>query len=267
MKRKKYTFEVSKERSDEILEKFAILGFSNFYSEREPHSTNEVFHIFLENDDRAREILNVLNVKAKKAYIEDQDWISKWSESLKIIKVDEGLYVNPNPTKFTDPTDGITVKIVPEMAFGTGEHPTTKLAIRLLRKTIIPSMSVCDVGCGTGILSIFAVKLGAKHVLAVDIDDNAIESAKNTRKLNNANFEIRKSDLLTQVHEKFDLIVSNIVLDVIIKLTAQFGKNQKAVVSGIDSERALQFENFCHQKGIKIVEKMCEDGWCAYRIV
>lgn len=267
MKRKKYTFEVRTERSNEILEKLGILGFSNFYSEKKTDSVNELFHLFPENDERAKKILSTLGVKAKIEYVEDQDWISKWAETLKIIKVEEGLYVNPNPSKFEDPTDGITVKVIPSMAFGTGEHPTTKLAIQLLKKSVTPSISVCDVGCGTGILSVFAVKFGAKRVLAVDLDENAIESAKNTRALNHVDFEIRKSNLLSQVHERFDLIVANIVFDVIIKLIDQLEKNQKAVVSGIDFERASKFEEFCYQRKIRIAEKSCEGEWCAYQLI
>ncbi len=267
MKRKKYIFEVRTEKSNEILEKFGIIGFSNFYSEKEPNSVNELFHLFPENDERAKEILSSLGVKAKVEYVEDQDWISKWAETLKIVKVGEGLYVNPNPSKFENPTDGITVKIIPGMAFGTGEHPTTKLAIQLLKKSVTSSTSVCDVGCGTGILSVFAIKFGAKRVLAVDLDENAIKSAKDTRDLNGIDFEIKRSDLLDQVHERFDLVVANIVFDVIIKLIDQLEKNQKVIVSGIDLERASKFEEFCHQKRIKIVEKSCEGEWCAYRLI
>jgi|UniRef100_A0A7V3RFG7 ribosomal protein L11 methyltransferase len=264
MKRKAYFFEIDKSKSDEILEIFGRYGYTDFYSDSRLNDTTETFHVFYDEEKIVDSILKEIDLNTHIEWIEDDDWIKKWSDSLRIVDLGYDLYVNPNPSKFEDPKDGITVKIIPGMAFGTGEHETTKLAIRFLKKVVKESSTVCDVGCGTGIISTFACKLGAKRVLALDIDQLAVEQAKETAKLNGVDYEVRKADLMSGVDEKFDIIVSNIYFDVILKLIDQLPANVIFIASGIDIGRANDFEKICTGRKMKLIEKAHEGQWCAF---
>ncbi len=124
MKRKALKFKIDKSISDEIMELLANYDCQNFYSESYPNDDFEVFHLFC--DDKAEEVIEKIKVPFELEWVEDEDWIKKWSESLKIVNVGNNLYVNPNPSKFKDPQEGITVKIVPGMAFGTGHYEVRK---------------------------------------------------------------------------------------------------------------------------------------------
>jgi ribosomal protein L11 methyltransferase len=109
--------------------------------------------------------------------IQDEDWMSAWKEHYHPIPVGERLLVLPAWIEQTD-LSRVAVKIDPSMAFGTGTHPTTQLCMELLEPTTTPGIDLIDVGCGSGILSIAALKLGAGHALAVDIDPQAVRSTR-----------------------------------------------------------------------------------------
>ncbi len=263
MKRKTFKFKISKRISDEIMELLANYDCQNFYSESSPDDEEEVFHLFCD-EDKVSEIIKTVGTEFEVEWIEDKDWIKTWSESLKIVNVGNGLYVNPNQDKFEDPTNGITVKIIPGMAFGTGEHESTKIAIRFLQKVMENGLRVCDVGCGSGIISAFAVKLGASRVLALDVDPLAVQQSVETAKLNNVNYEVRKNDLMEGIDESFDIVVANIYYDVIIKLLDQLPRNITFIVSGIDKGHEKDMERVCVERGMNLVDKVCEEEWCGF---
>jgi ribosomal protein L11 methyltransferase len=263
LKRKSFKFKIDKDSSDEIMELLANHDCQNFYSESYPDYDMEVFHLFCD-EDKVNEIMKIIGVECEVEWIEDEDWIKKWSESLKIVNVGNELYVNPNPDKFKDPETGITVRIVPGMAFGTGEHESTKIAIRLLQKVMKNGLSVCDVGCGSGIISAFAVKLGAERVLALDSDPLAVQQSLETARLNNVDYEVRKNDLMEGINENFDIVVANIYYDVIIKLIDQLPKNIIFIISGIDKGREKDMENVCFKRGMNLIDKICEGEWCGF---
>lgn len=263
MKRKSFKFKVNKSISDEIMELLANYDCQNFYSESNPEDDIEIFHLFCD-EDKVDKIMKKVGMEFELEWVEDEDWIKKWSESLKIVEVGDELYVNPNPDKFKDPAKGITVKIIPGMAFGTGEHESTKIAIRFLQKVMKKGLSVCDVGCGSGVVSAFAVKLGASRVLAVDVDPLAIKQSTETAKLNDVNYEVRKNDLMNGIEENFDIVVANIYYDVIIKLLDQIPKNAVIIVSGIDKGHKKDMENACVDRKMKILDDVCEGEWCGF---
>ncbi|MGC8544850.1 50S ribosomal protein L11 methyltransferase [Athalassotoga sp.] len=263
MKRKSFKFEVDKSSSDEIMELLANYDCQNFYSESRPNDDEEVFHLFCD-EEKVDKIMKIIVATFELEWVEDEDWIKKWSESLKIVKVGNELYVNPNPDKFKDPENGITVKIIPGMAFGTGEHESTKIAIRFLQKVMKKGLSVCDVGCGSGIISAFAVKLGAERVLALDSDQLAVQQSLETAELNNVDYEVRKNDLMEGINENFDIVVANIYYDVIIKLIDQLPKNIIFIISGIDKGREKDMEKACFKRGMNLIDKDCEGEWCGF---
>lgn len=259
MERRALKFRVKKNESDQIAEYLYAKGYFNFYSESLPDGEEEYFHLFCDEGIDLSEI----GVEYEIELIKDEDWIKKWADSLKIVDIGEGLYVNPNPDKFKDP-DGITVRVIPGMAFGTGEHESTKIAIRFLKKVVKPGSSVCDVGCGSGILSAFAVKLGATRVLALDVDRLAISQALETARINDVYYEVRQNDLLNGIDEKFDVIVANLYYDLVIKMIDSIPAGTYFVVSGIDKSHEKALEDFYIKKGFKMVGKDCENSWCGF---
>lgn len=133
----------------------------------------------------------------------------------------EGVVIDPTEHDLKVPEGDIVLKIPQGLAFGTGLHQTTKMSASYLKKYLKPGMDVLDVGCGSGILAILAKKLGANRVLAVDNDPLAIEVANENALRNEADIEIRFSDLFLNVDGKYDIIVSNIVAEVLIEMLKQ----------------------------------------------
>ncbi|BBJ28862.1 50S ribosomal protein L11 methyltransferase [Athalassotoga saccharophila] len=259
MERRAFKFKVKKSESDQIMEYLCAKGWCDFYSESLPEGDEEYFHLFCDEEIDLAE----MGIEYEIEVVTDEDWIKKWADSLKIVDVGDGLYVNPNPDKFKDP-DGITVRVIPGMAFGTGEHESTKIAIRFLKKVVKPGSTVCDVGCGSGILSAFAVKLGASRVLALDVDKLAISQALETARINNVYYEVRQNDLLNGIDEKFDVIVANLYYDLVIKMVDFIPAGAYFVVSGIDRSHERALEDFYVEKGFKMVDKNCENSWCGF---
>jgi ribosomal protein L11 methyltransferase len=179
-----------------------------------------------------------------------------------------------------EPQDGETrhvIRINPAMAFGTGTHPTTQLCMRLLENHIQPGIDVIDVGCGSGILSIAAIKLGAKHVLAVDVDSESIKST-----LENAGFNaISPSSLQIEqgsvkeiltgefsIH-KAPLVLVNILAAIILRLFENglgniVEEDGILLLSGILGYQEEEILNAANQAGFVLIEKITEDDWISF---
>ncbi len=143
--------------------------------------------------------------------LEDKDWEREWMDNFHPIKFGERLWVCPSWRDIPDPT-AVNVMLDPGLAFGTGTHPTTALCMQWLDATIKPEQSVVDFGCGSGILGIAALKLGAKRVVGVDIDPQAIEASTANAKRNNVEGQI---ELYLPQHQpkdfQADVVVANIL--------------------------------------------------------
>ncbi len=150
--------------------------------------------------------------------IASTDWALRFRESVKAEIIDDTILVRPTWVELSpDQRAGIETEIVidPKMAFGTGSHETTRLCMRALKAIVRPGFSVADVGCGSGILSILAAKLGATHVLALDIDSLAIENCQENCALNETDkvIEIKRGSVeLLDLDSGYDIVVANIIL-------------------------------------------------------
>jgi ribosomal protein L11 methyltransferase len=207
-------------------------------------------------------------------YIDDEDWMSAWKQHYRPIPIGRKLLILP--AWIEDPRgERMAVKIDPSMAFGTGTHPTTQLCMELLEETVQPGKSVIDVGCGSGILSIGALKLGAKHALAVDIDNAAIRSTKENAQANavldkvetgigsvrdilNGDFSIRQSPL----------VLANILAPVIIRLFEAgladlLEPDGKMVLSGILDHQAQGVIDAAQAKGLTHIDTRQIADWVA----
>lgn len=175
-----------------------------------------------------------------------------------------GVWIDPSGKMISEKK--VVIKMSPSAAFGTGDHPTTKLAARLLAKHLKESCSVLDVGCGSGILGILAKFLGASSVLCVDIDDMALEVARSFAEENAVSIEFKKSDLLSNVSGVYDIVVANIVTPVLIKLIDQLESvtnNTTVILSGITKREKAVIIEALRKRGMPPLEEEELNSWVA----
>ena len=215
-----------------------------------------------------------LDAKITVSGVNEEDWANSWKAYYKPIKIGEKIVIVPAWEKYEAEAHEIVVRMDPGMAFGTGTHETTRLVIRLLEKYIKKGMRVADVGCGSGILAICASKLGAKECNAYDIDPVAVKVAnENVKDSGLTNVKCAVSDLLKQVDKSggaYDVICANIVADIIIRMMPDVGElmdeNSVILASGIIVERSEDVISGFEAHGLKIVERVDENGWCALAV-
>lgn len=204
--------------------------------------------------------------------IEDQDWMAAWQEHYRPIPIGEKLMILP---AWIEPTDKqrIPIKIDPSMAFGTGTHPTTQLCLALLEKHLTAGDAVIDIGCGSGILSIAAVKLGASKVVAVDIDQAAIRSTRENAALNGVAEQIDSGvgslwEILIGYYSlrRAPLVLANILAPVIMRMFGEglsdtIKNGGKIILSGILDEQSPAMEAEAEIHGLRFVERMIQNDW------
>jgi len=211
--------------------------------------------------------------------IKDQDWMAAWKEHYNPITLGETLLVIP---AWQEPQDGETrhvIRINPAMAFGTGTHPTTKLCLRLLEKTLQPGMNVIDVGCGSGILSIAALKMGAGHVTAVDTDEQAITSTLENAGLNHissSDLELGKGSVKEILsgqftHQQAPLVIVNILAQIIIQLFDQglekiVTEGGSLLLSGILDHQEKDVLEAAQNAGFSVIQKLSDSDWVSFAL-
>ncbi|MCS7201800.1 MAG: 50S ribosomal protein L11 methyltransferase [Dictyoglomus sp.] len=196
-------------------------------------------------------------------FLDEEDWAKAWKKYYKPVEIGN-IVIVPSWEEYKE-KNKVVVKINPGMAFGTGTHETTILCIMALQEFLKKGMEVIDVGTGSGILAITAKKLGARRVLALDIDDIAIEVAKKNAILNNENIEIIKRDLIEGIEDKFDLILANIVSDTIIRLTRDIKRIMKEntifISSGIIESRLKDVVDTLKENDLRILDIREKNSW------
>lgn len=212
--------------------------------------------------------------------LDDQVWLNKWKEFYKPFNVGDRLCVRPDWEEIPD-TDRIILTINPGNVFGTGLHQTTKLCMGQLEKYVRKGMEVLDLGCGSGILAVTALLLGAWHAFGVDIDKNAINTAYENAALNNIGKDrlyvtsgnvISDTSLQKEIGEdKYDIVVANIVADVIIAISPNVFKEIKTggtfISSGIIKERLEEVKTAIMSSGFDITDTNILEDWCCITAV
>ena len=198
--------------------------------------------------------------------VNEGDWENIWKQYYKPTKIGERIVVKPIWEPYEVKNDEIVVELDPGMAFGTGTHETTRMCMKSLEKYTQKDSTVFDIGTGSGILAISAAKLGAKHVVAVDLDPVAVDSAKKNVGYNNiSNIEVLHGDLMEVVNGKAEIVVANIIADVIIFLVEGvkefLNKDGYFITSGIILAKVDEVVEKFKQCGFEIVEVIRDGEW------
>ena len=208
--------------------------------------------------------------------IEDADWENNWKAFYKPMEIGERLIVIPDWEE-ADPHGRVALRMNPGLTFGTGSHATTRLCLQALEKLVHPGMKVLDLGCGSGILSIAALLLGADSAFACDIDEKAVDVAYENAALNGVGREkytVRAGDVTSdqrlrkEMGGSWDIVVANIVSDVIIALAPTVGEllaeNGVFICSGIIDDRAEEVKGKLEEAGFAILESRSSEGWFSF---
>ncbi len=201
----------------------------------------------------------------------DEDWENEWKKYFKPQRVSDFVVIKPTWEEYTPASDETVVEIDPGMAFGTGTHETTRMCIALLEEYLQAGDMVLDVGCGSGILSVTAAKLGAGSVLALDLDRVAVETAEKNAAINDAKETVRviRSDILSAVSRetRFNIVVANIIADVIIRLNQTVLEYMKKpgiyICSGIIRDRLDDVLGSLKENGLRAIKILNTGEWCA----
>ncbi len=202
--------------------------------------------------------------------VDEADWANAWKAHYHPVRLGQRLLIHPQWLDVQPEPDDIVISLDPGMAFGTGTHPTTQLCMEALERRITHGIQVLDLGCGSGVLSILAAKLGAAHILALDIDSIAVQTTQENAAQNHTADKItaQTGSLENVLHSsrRFDLIVVNILARVIIGMCAQ-GLGQtvrpggRAIFSGIIAEQVDAVEAALHQTGLIATERHQQGDW------
>ena len=208
--------------------------------------------------------------------VEDADWENNWKAFYKPMEIGERLMVIPDWEE-ADPKGRAALRLNPGLAFGTGGHATTRLCLTALEKIVEPGMKVLDLGCGSGILSIAALLLGAERAFACDIDEKAVDIAYENAALNGVGRErytVLAGDVLMDPRLRrelgggYHMVVANIVSDVIIALAPAVGdllvEGGLFLCSGIIDERAGEVRAALEASGFTVLEENRSEGWHSF---
>lgn len=213
--------------------------------------------------------LEIGSGRVETAAVEDTDWATAWKAYYKPVRVGRHLLVKPIWEEVTPRDQDVIIELDPGLAFGTGTHPTTGMCLALLEQHVRKDDYACDVGCGSGVLSIAAAKLGAKAVIGVDIDELAVKISRENIGHNQLQDKITvmQGDLLSHVTQPADLVVANIVADVIIRLLPDIDRVLKPggrfIASGIIEERREDVLKACERHHLRACEVTTEGEWVA----
>lgn len=228
----------------------------------------------LKNEEKEFD-LGTLEIKIKN--IKDEDWANNWKKYFKPIEVGEKIIIKPSWEELEPSEDKKILEIDPKNMFGTGLHETTQLCIEYIENVIKPDDMVLDIGCGSGILSIASLLLGAKYSDAVDIDTNAIKTAYENLEMNNISrdrYNVVAGDILNDeilqecyTGRNYNIIVANIIADIIISLSTQVPEYIKKdgifICSGIITDRLEDVYEALRENGFEVKDTKTRKDWAA----
>lgn len=217
-------------------------------------------------------------LEAELTSIREEDWANNWKQYFKPFKVGEKLVIKPSWEDYDNADNRVILEIDPALSFGTGKHHTTRLCLELLEKNLNKGDNLLDMGCGSGILSIGAMLLGAGSAVGVDIEENAAATALENAEKNHISPDVYKTyygnilsdeKLASEIDRKYDIITANIVADVIIEMKDYFVRYLKKggilIISGIIEERMDEVIAAVESAGFSNPEPYVKEGWAAVK--
>lgn len=213
--------------------------------------------------------INFGTLETTRRVVEGDDWLEIWRKHFRPIHIGESVVIVPEWIDYEQKAGEVTVKLDSNMAFGTGEHETTSMCLKLLQEYLKEGDTCIDVGCGSGILGIAAIKLGARLAYLTDIDDIAVKSAKHNCENNGVADKavVAHSDLLNDADIKGDIMLANITAEILCRLAPSIPKNLKAggilILSGIIESRLDMVLKAFTAQGLKLEKQMRDGEWFA----
>ncbi len=245
--------------------------------------TKAIVHVYISPEENPQEAVAFLRERYSAEGIsneiilnqcKNEDWENNWKQYFHPIPIGEKLLIRPTWEDEFEAGDRKVLNIEPGLAFGTGSHETTRLCLETLEKHIHEGTTVLDIGCGSGILSIASLLLGAEKAVGVDIDALAVKTAVENGAVNNLKepeYTVLQGNLTDKVTGKFDVVVANIVADVIImfcKDVASFMKEDALfITSGIIDTREQDVIDAFNKYGFEIKERHTKGGWVCFECV
>lgn len=246
----------------------------------EADRTKGLIHVYVNPHENPLEAVSFIEERLKEQNINYQiriddckaeDWVNNWKQYFHPMSIGEKLLIRPTWEDEYDAKGRKVLHIEPGLAFGTGSHPTTKLCLETLEKYIDENSTVLDIGCGSGILSIASLLLGAESAFGVDIDSLAVKTAMANAEENGfdeSKFKAVKGNLSDKVNGKYSVIVANIVADIIMEFNKEVGKfledDGVYITGGIIESREDEVLLSFAQNGFEVKERFEEKGWLVF---
>lgn len=199
--------------------------------------------------------------------VDEEDWANSWKQFFKVVPIGQRTVIKPSWEEYQAKPGEIVIDLDPGMAFGTGNHATTSIAMELAEKYCSPGDRVIDVGTGSGIIAIQTALLGAEKVYAYDYDPVAVRAAAENVANNGLSeiISVGQNDLLAGVEHKGNLVVANIVADIILRLLPQTPERLlpggTLIICGIIEKRLAEVEESLETLGYVLLEKQEREGW------
>ncbi|MBL1215385.1 MAG: 50S ribosomal protein L11 methyltransferase [Ignavibacteriae bacterium] len=237
-----------------------LLVFADSNSRVNANSINAQLESLVKNN-----LLESFSVKENT--LTDKNWNEEWEKTINVIPISERIVIKPSFRRYTPKNNEIVLEIDPKMSFGTGEHQTTKLVIKMLEKFVQAEQKILDVGSGTGVLAIAAVKLGGGKAIAIDNDEWCFENGIENVNANNCSdkIEIKHAEIADITEDNFDLITANInkniLLNIADDLISKLADNGILILSGILAQDEQDILKCYESSGVKLIGKEKMDEW------
>lgn len=241
----------------------------------EPKTEEDILKAVKEELDGLRDFMDIGEGSIAVDETEDIDWINNWKQYFKQFYVDDILIIPSWEEVKEEDKDRMIIHIDPGTAFGTGMHETTQLCIRQLKKYVTEDTEMLDVGTGSGILSIVALKLGAKHAVGTDLDPCAVPAVEENKEANEIpvqDFDMMIGNIIDDKevqdavgYEKYDIVAANILADVLVPLTPvivnQMKKGGIYITSGIIDQKEETVVKAVKDAGLEVLEVTYQGEW------
>jgi len=258
---------IKEEESEIIIALLSQMAFESFATE------DNAIKAYIPQKDVDEDLFNeiikqieeIFKIELERNVIPDENWNKEWEKDFEPIFINENCVIHL-PSHKINPLPEYDILIQPDMAFGTGHHATTFLIASLLFEEKIYNKTICDAGCGSGVLSILSSKLGAKEVFAYDIDNWSYQSTKKNIKLNKVkNIKVALGDKRQIKNKNFDILIANInrniLLDDVEIFVATLQKKSILIVSGFYDEDLSIIEKNFTKYNLKLSKFNVKDHW------